>query len=288
MLQYREPLFRPPAEADSLILQAAYGCPHNHCRFCGMYKGIRYQIRPEPEFLAEITRAGHLYPDTRRIFLADGDCMALPPERLLRYLSAAEQNFPRLARVNTYANGSSILAAGEAALANLRRHKLHTLYVGLESGCQEILDLFGKMEQADAMTDAVITAQRLGFHCSVMVLIGLGGKKYREKHIARTAALLNRMQPRLLSALRYIRLPGRPPPPGFEPVSEYEATEELRELLRHLALTRTVFRANHTSNPVPLAGRLPQDRELLIRQLDAELASGRLDRSGEGATPLFL
>ncbi len=288
MLPYREPLFRPPAEADSLILQAAYGCPHNRCRFCGMYKGVRYQVRPEPEFLAEIATAGRLFPNTRRIFLADGDCMALPPGQLLRYLLAAEDAFPHLARVNIYANGSSISAAGEAALADLRRHKLHTLYVGLESGSQEILDLFGKTERADAMADAVITAQRLGFHCSVMVLIGLGGKNRREEHIARTAAVLNRMQPRLLSALRYIRLPELPPPPGFEPVSEYEAAEELQALLRHLSLNRTVFRANHTSNPVPLAGRLPQDRELLIRQLDAELASGRLDRRGAGATPLFL
>ena len=107
-MNYQEPLFRPPAEAGSLIFQVAYGCPHNRCRFCGMYKRVRYRLRPEEEVLAEIADAGRRHPGTARVFLADGDCMALPFDRLKRYLEALNRAFPSLARVGSYANGSSI------------------------------------------------------------------------------------------------------------------------------------------------------------------------------------
>ena len=287
-MNYQEPLFRPPAEAESLIFQVAYGCPHNRCRFCGMYKRVRYRLRPEEEVLAEIADAGRRYPGPARVFLADGDCMALPFDRLKRYLEALDRAFPALARVGSYANGSSIQNRTDGELVELRRLRLHTLYLGLESGSQEVLDLFGKSEQVEGMIEAVQRAQAAGLRLSVMVLIGLGGRALRQSHIEQTAAALNRMQPRLLSALRFIPSPGLPFPPGFEPVTEQEAVEELHELIGLLKLERTVFRANHTSNPVPLSGRLPQDRERLCRELEYELASGALDRNGPGILPFEL
>lgn len=287
-MRYEEPLFRPPAEAESLIFQVAFGCPHNRCRFCGMYKTVKYRLRPEAEVLAEIAEAGEEYPETRRIFLADGDVMALPFDRLKTYLEALNAAFPRLCRINVYANGSSIGGKRVAQLEMLRKLKLHTLYMGLESGSQEVLDLFGKTERVDEMIAASVTAQKLGFRCSVMILIGLGGKTLREEHIRQTASALNRMQPALLSALRFIPVPGLALPEGFSPVTEYQAVGELREIISRLELNHTVFRANHTSNPVPLAGRLPQDREALCGELSRQLASGALDRRGPGDVPLFL
>lgn len=265
-MNYQEPLFRPPAEAESLIFQVAYGCPHNRCRFCGMYKRVRYRLRPGEEVLAEIADAGRRYPGPARVFLADGDCMALPFDRLKRYLEALNRAFPALARVGSYANGSSIQNRTDGELA----------------------ELFGKTEQVEGMIEAVQRAQAAGLRLSVMVLIGLGGRALRQSHIEQTAAALNRMQPRLLSALRFIPIPGLPFPPGFEPVTEQEAVEELHELIGLLKLERTVFRANHTSNPVPLSGRLPQDRERLCRELEYELASGTLDRNGPGILPFEL
>ena len=284
-MKYREPLFRPPAEAESLIFQAACGCPHNTCRFCGMYKTVKYQLRNESELLSEIRAAGKSYPDSRRIFLADGDVMALPFERLLRILDAVNAAFPRLARINFYANGSSILMKTPEQLRMMRERKVHTLYMGLESGSQQVLDCFGKTERADEMIIAVQTAQKCGFRLSVMILLGLGGKNLREEHIAETITVLNRMQPALLSALRYIRIPGLVLPPEYIPCSEYAVVEELRRIVAGLELEHTVFRANHTSNPLPLSGRLPADRERLLFQLDNELASGRLDREGPGREP---
>ena len=287
-MRYEEPLFRPPAEAESLIFQVAFGCPHNTCRFCGMYKTVKYRLRPESEVLAEIAGEGVRHPETTRVFLADGDVMALPFDRLKTYLEALRAAFPRLCRVNVYANGSSILGKSATQLETLRKLKLHTLYMGLESGSQEVLDLFGKTERADEMISAVVTAQKLGFRCSVMILIGLGGQALREEHIRQTAFALNCMQPALLSALRFIPVPGLVLPDRYAPVTEFQAVEELRAILSLLDLNRTVFRANHTSNPIPLAGRFPHDKASLCRELSFQLASGCLDEYGPGTVPLFL
>ena len=119
-MKWREPLFRPPAEAESLIFQVAYGCPHNTCRFCGMYKGVRYGLRDPAELSAEIREAGLRFPETNRVFLADGDVMHLPMERLRTVLAELNAAFPHLARVGTYANGSSILSKTPEELAELK------------------------------------------------------------------------------------------------------------------------------------------------------------------------
>ena len=253
-----------------------------------MYKTVKYRLRPESEVLDEIAGAGKRYPETSRVFLADGDVMALPFERLKNILAALNAAFPRLARVNVYANGSSILGKTGLPLKELRDLKLNTLYVGLESGSQDVLDQFGKTESAEGMIEAVATAQKMGFKCSVMILVGLGGKERRDEHIAATAAVLNRMQPKLLSALRYIQIPGLPLPDGYVPVTEYEAVDELKKIIEKLELEHTVFRANHTSNPVPLSGRFPHDKAALVQALAAQLASGGLDTRGPGTLPMFL
>ena len=284
-MKYEEPLFRPPAEAESLIFQVAYGCPHNRCRFCGMYKTVKYRLRPESEILEEIRAAGGQYDFVQRIFLADGDAMAMPFDRLYRILEALNQNFPRLTRINLYANGSSILLKTPEQLRMMREKRVHTLYMGLESGSQAVLDVFGKTERVEEMIEAAIRAQETGFRMSVMILLGLGGKTLREQHISGTVQALNRMKPALLSALRFIRIPGLSLPDEFEPVSEFETVEELRRILAELHLPHTVFRANHTSNPLPLSGRFPADRLKLLQRLDQELNSGFLDRTGPGKEP---
>jgi len=287
MPRYIEPLFRPPAEAESLIFQISYGCPHNGCRFCGMYKGVAYRIRPEAELFDEIRRAGKAYPDVRRVFLADGDGMALGFARLARILDVLNEAFPRLVRVGIYANGGSIARYQDAELAELRRLKLHTFYLGLETGMPELLEKVGKTERVETMIDSVRRAQDCGLRASVMVLLGLGGRTYSCGHADRTAEALNAMQPRLLSALRFVPVLGSPFP-GFELLTEEETVAELRRMAAGFRLEKTVFRANHTSNPLPLEARFPADRERLLAMLDAALASGRLDASGPGVLPAEL
>lgn len=284
-IKYREPLFRPPAEANSLIFQVAYGCPHNTCRFCGMYKGVKYSLRNKDEVIAEFAKAAKKYPRTRRIFLADGDVMILDYEWLKKMLRELNELFPRLTRVNVYANGSSILSKTPDQLRALRALKLHTLYVGLETGDEEVLNLVHKGETAKEMSEAVRISQNEGLRCSVMVLLGIAGKSLSNKHALATASILNDMQPKLLSALRYVPVFEGPLFDGYEPVTEHEAVCELRNIISNLELERTVFRANHTSNPVPLEGRFSNDKEKLIEGLDQLIDSGSLDRSGPGFMP---
>ncbi|MDD4181288.1 MAG: radical SAM protein [Victivallaceae bacterium] len=286
--KYVEPLFRPPAEANSLIFQVAHGCPHNSCRFCGMYKGVRYHERSEDEVLREFAAVAASCPDETRIFLADGDVMHLPFERLRKYLETLNRCFPALARVNSYANASSILSKTQEQLQELRRLKLNTLYLGLESGSSTVLDMVKKQETPQSMIEAVQLAQSCGFTCSVMILLGLGGKKYRDEHITRTIEVLNAMQPRLLSALRFIPVPNTVMPNEYAEVSEHEGVDELCQIIAGLELRRTVFRSNHSSNPVPLAGRFPADKTKMLSELDFLLKSNRLDRSGPGMKPLYL
>jgi radical SAM superfamily enzyme YgiQ (UPF0313 family) len=285
-MKYTERLFRPPAEADSLIFQVALGCPHNTCTFCAMYKGVPYHVVPEKEILATFEQAARWYPETRRIFLADGDVMILPFAKLQWMLTTLNTLFPRLARVNLYANGSSILSKSSEELSILRDLKLQTLYMGLESGDENLLKQVHKGETAEGMCEAVQKAQAVGLKCSVMILLGLAGLKGSQEHAQATARILNRMQPRLLSALRFVEVPGCSMFPDYQTATEYEVICELITILRGLELEQTVFRANHTSNPVALEGRLPRDRDILVAALETLLP--RLDRKGPGRLPFSL
>lgn len=286
-------LFRPPAEAESVIIRVADGCPWNQCAFCGMYTGVSYRVHTEREIRAAIVDGCRRWPDARRVFLADGDVMALPFAVLMDILAMLAAALPRLARVNLYANGRSIQMKSDDELRTLSARGLQTLYMGLESGSDAVLTNMRKRETAGEMINAGRRAQACGLRMSVMVLIGLGGAGGSAEHAAATAAALNRMQPRLLSALRVIPVPGTRLHGAarrglFEEVSEWQAVRELRDLIAALELEGTVFRANHTSNVVPLEGRLPHDKQRLLCDLDALLAADVLDRTGPGPAPLSL
>ena len=288
MINYSEPLFRPPAEANSLIFQISYGCPHNKCRFCGMYKGVQYHVRNFDAVKSEIKQAGKFYPETKRIFLADGDVMFLGFTLLKEILEVLNESFSNLARINTYANGSSILSLSQEELRVLRKLKLNTLYMGLESGDDEVLNLVLKGESTGDMVEAVRNAQDCGLKCSVMALLGIGGQKYSIRHAALTAESLNLMQPKILSILRYIEVPGTKMYKGYKPLTEYAAVEELYNIVSALQLRRTVFTANHASNPLPLKGRFPNDKDRLLTEITTMLNSGLLDKNTQGATPVWL
>lgn len=281
-------LFRPPGEADSLIIRVADGCPWNGCTFCGMYKGVRYHFPGLEKAEREISTAWKSWPGARRIFLADGDVMHLDFETLETMLSSLNEKFTRLARISVYGNGLSILAKTDDELRRLKELKLNTLYMGLESGDDQTLREMNKQETAQDMIEAAQRAQAQGLRMSVMVLIGLAGIERSLQHARATAEVLNAMQPRLLSALRLVTTPNTPIYKSFKMVSEFEAVQETREMISHLELESTVFRADHSSNIVPLEARFPKDKTRLLNQLDALLASGRLDETSPGPLPWSL
>jgi radical SAM superfamily enzyme YgiQ (UPF0313 family) len=282
-------LFRPPAEADSLIIRVADSCPWNGCTFCGMYKGVPYKFHGIEQAEKEFVKAAKHRPDARRIFLADGDVMHLDFQTLETMLVSLNEKFRHLARVSIYANGASILAKTDDELCRLKELKLHTLYMGLESGDNETLRAVNKRESAEEMIEAGVRAQAAGLRMSVMVLIGLAGEERSLQHALSTAQVLNQMQPRLLSALRLVTTPNTSLyHSGFKMITEFDAVAELRELIQGLELEQTVFRADHSSNIVPLEGRFPKDKEALVMQLDALLASGHLDKNSPGRLPWSL
>ncbi len=267
------PIFRPPSEADSLILQVTYGCSHNRCTFCGMYKNTMFRLRPLEDILAEIQEISGKFPQTRRIFLADGDALILPLDRLLIILQALHSSFPKLARVSSYATPKSLLLKTKEELQLLHRHGLSLLYVGIESGDPAVLERIQKGASPQMILDGCSRAMSAGMKLSVTIIIGLGGKEHSSEHIRHTADLISAISPSYFNALTLMLFPGTPlyeeyEQQQFTPLTEREMLLELLLLLETLAPKRSmIFRANHPSNLIPLEGTLPKHKEKLLQQL---------------------
>ena len=271
-----EPVIRPPAEADSFLLQVTLGCSADHCSFCGAYKRKPFRVKDPAEIFSDIERYARRYPETRRVFLMDGDALVLSNSKLIPILEKLEKVFPRLSRVSGYANGSNITRKSDGELAELYACKLSLIYMGLESGSQSVLDRCGKTSSAEEMIQAVQRAERAGIRSSVIVLLGLGGKKYSEEHVRGTIEALNRMQPRYLSFLSVMVIPGTPLAEevrrgAFAELEAAELLKEAYEMIRGLELERTVFRSNHASNYLALEGTFPKDKPALLEALKAAM-----------------
>jgi len=273
-MRYVEPVFRPPSEAQSLILQVTVGCSHNACSFCAMYRSKRFQVRPLDELREEIAEAARDWPDTRRVFLGDGDGLAAPTALLLEVLRELKACLPRLRRVSIYATPMNLRDKGSADLRELRGAGLDLYYLGLESGSDEVLRAMGKGCTWVEAVDAVSVGRGAGLRSSVMVLLGLGGVEGSAVHAEASARAVNAMQPEFLSVLTWYPVPeaplyrrmaaGRFRMPGDEAI-----LDELALFVAGLELRDTVFRANHASNPLPVGGRLSRDKKKLLAALDA-------------------
>lgn len=276
-LAYEPPVFRPPSEADSLIVQVTVGCSHNRCAFCSMYRTKPFRARALDEVRADVAEARRLLgPDVRRVFLADGDAMCLSAGRLGQVLDALHAAFPRLRRVGIYANARDILRKTDEELAELRRRKLGIVYMGLESGDDEVLAAIDKGASVAEMTEAGRRARSAGMATSVMVLVGLAGRARSLAHARRSAEAVNRMEPTYTSLLTFTPTPGSP---LFEQARRgelelpgpLESLEEIREFVRGLRC-QTHFACNHASNYLPLQGRMPNAQGAILQLLDTALA----------------
>jgi len=273
-MRYVGSVYRPPSEAESLLLQVTIGCSHNECTYCAMYIDKTFKARPLPEVLEDVEEAGRRWPDTRRVFLMDGDAMTLPMARLVPVLEALGRAFPSLARVGSYVNAVSVLRKTDDDLARLRDLKLTIGYLGLETGDPVTAARIVKGATVEEEVGAVRRAQAAGIKMSVMVLLGIGGRARWREHAEATAEALSRMDPRFVSCLCVTPVPGTP---FFDEVargdvvlpSPEETLEELRVLVDRMRLSGAVFRSNHASNYLPLGGRLPADRERLLAAIDA-------------------
>ncbi|MCP5050237.1 MAG: radical SAM protein [bacterium] len=268
-IQYDEPLFRPPAEAYSLIFQVTLGCSWNRCAYCEMYTTKQFRPRKESEVLAEIRQAGEMYRDVRKIFLADGNAMVLSTKRLLRILEVIKESFPGVGRVSTYAMPGDISSKSIDQLKALYEAGLQLVYVGVESGDDDVLDMVAKSETAASTLEGLQKAHEVGIKSSVMIVNGLAGRKYSEQHAINSAKLLNRIQPLYFSTLiltlpygedRYReRFKG-----DYVAMGVPELLNEMGLLIANTELDRTIFRSNHASNFLPLKGTLSRDKAKLL------------------------
>jgi len=272
------PLFRPPSEADNLIIQATLGCSFNQCSFCSMYTSKRYTARPVDEIKQDIAVAAREHPDAHRVFLADGDALALETETLIEILDELNKQLPALSRVSCYATPSNILHKSQQELEQLKQHKLSLIYLGIESGSDLILKKITKGATQRGIAEAMLKADASGLKVSATVILGLGGQQYWQQHIDGTLELLNSAPLTYLSTLQLFLQPDaeenfiRKFKEPFAHQNDLAILEEQQRLISGLAPPkRVIFRSNHASNALALAGSLPKDKEKLLKQIEQAL-----------------
>jgi radical SAM superfamily enzyme YgiQ (UPF0313 family) len=277
MIEYVGTVYRPPSEAHSLILQATVGCSYNRCTFCGMYRDRSFRVRRLDDVQGEIAWAASCDPGVRRVFLADGDALVARAAYLEAILVELRNSFPALQRVSCYASPQALQVRTVEEMARLRELGLTLYYLGIESGHDQVLADLDKGVDGAEMVRVANKANEAGVKLSTMILLGAGGRDRSKAHAVASAEVVNAIQPRYLSTLAMMPVPGTP---LFEAVErrEYQELEplelaaELRTFVAHLELIRTIFRSNHASNYLVLAGTLPKDKGRLLAQLDAALA----------------
>ncbi|MBL8433896.1 MAG: radical SAM protein [Zoogloea sp.] len=279
-IRYVEPVFRPPSEAQSLILPVTDGCSWNQCTFCEMYTAPQkaFRARSEDEVLDSIRRTGALYgSQLRRVFLADGDALVLPTRRLLAILDAIRQHLPSVRRVSSYCLARNLKKKSVAELTQLREAGLTMAYLGAESGDDEVLAKVSKGETFDTTREALDKLGAAGITRSVMILNGLGGQLLSARHADNSARLANATQPEYLSTLVVSFPQGeerfRAGFPGWEPLGQHGLFVEMERFLLQLELRKTVFRSDHASNLLVLKGTLGADKARLLEQVRQAIAS---------------
>jgi coproporphyrinogen III oxidase-like Fe-S oxidoreductase len=274
-ISYDMPLYRPPSEGRNLIVQATLGCSFNRCTFCSMYKSKVYQARPLDMVCTEIDAAANRFPHTHRVFLADGDALALPTDHLVSLLDHLAARFCDLTRVTAYATPKNLLDKAPEDLALLRNKGLKLVYLGIESGSNLILKRIIKGASQKTHIKAIERSREAGIKVSATVILGLGGREDWQAHIEGTAELINIAPPTYLSTLQLMLDAAshnefmERQPEGFTLQDDSGILAEQERLLSLLDPPRPIiFRSNHASNCLALAGNLPRDRKRLLGEIE--------------------
>jgi coproporphyrinogen III oxidase-like Fe-S oxidoreductase len=283
---YDMPLYRPPSEGNNLIIQATLGCSANYCTFCSMYKTKSYMARPLEQVFADIDEAAQEWPSASRVFLADGDALTLPMDDLRAILDKLHKTLPELTRVSAYATPKNLIDKSVEELVELKERTLNLVYMGIESGSTKVLKRVVKGASQKTHGMALDNANAAGLKVSATVILGLAGQSGWEEHIAGTAELINGHPPTYLSTLQLTL--------DDDVVDEFMAGQEdgfefqdddaiLTEQVHLLSLldppSPVIFRSNHASNCLPLAGNLPKDRDKLLATISAARSQTHLLRS---------
>ncbi len=272
-MEYEGDVYRPPSEARSLIIQVTIGCSHNKCTFCHMYADKQFRVRKREEILADLEECRALYgPYVQRVFFADGDALVVKGELLLELLNYVKKHFPHAERITSYGTAKDVLRKSEEELKALRAAGLAMIYLGAESGDDEVLAHIQKGETAAEIIAAGQKLKRCGIQTSVTLISGLGGSKGMEAHAVKSAELINAMNPEYASILTLHLSPASPMAKEIqrgemELLKPDQIMDETALFLRHIDSPGTVFRTNHASNYLALAGTLNEDLPRLLREV---------------------
>ncbi len=266
IMNYDGDIIRPPSEADSIILQVTVGCSHNHCTFCAAYKDKQFRVRSDAEIAENISFAARWCTRQRKVFLADGDALILPQKRLTALFRRIRTQLPQVRRISLYGNAKAIRSKSLEQLQELKGLGLDRIYMGLESGDDEILARVGKGETAASMINAAQKVARAGIFLSVTVLLGLGGMELSLRHARATGRVLSEMAPRQIAALTLMPLAGTPLGDQVENGTfllpdALSMLKELKEMVTFTTCDKVQFMANHASNYLPISGRLGRDKD---------------------------
>lgn len=276
-MMYNMPLYRPPSEAYSLIIQVTLGCSHNKCNFCSMYKSKKFTIKPLKEIKKEIDIFRSIYGNAEKIFLADGDALIIPIDTLKEILKYIKEVFPECKRITLYGSPKSILYKTIDELKELKRLGLSMIYMGIESGDDLVLNYINKGVASSELLNAGLKVKESGILLSVTVIAGIGGKDRTIEHSINTGKLISNISPDFLGVLSLMieentELYKDISSGKFLVLSDIEVLKEIKNILQNINTKgKIVFRCNHASNYLLLRGDLPKDREQLIREIDNAL-----------------
>ena len=276
-MRYKGKVYRPPSEAYSLIVQVTYGCSHNRCAFCDMYDDKHFAMRPMEEIREDFELARRVYRHVDRVFLADGDALMRRTDDLVEILGLVYGLFPECQRVTCYASPTSIQIKTEEELRLLREKGLKMVYMGLESGCDEVLKRMDKGHTAAQIVAAGQKVRRSGIVLSVTAISGLGSRELWREHAVQTAEAFSAMNPEYIGLLTLMVEPGTPLAQwvregSFHVLNAVEVMQEMELFLQHIDSPGSVFRMNHASNYLTLKGTLNRDKERLLQQVRQGLA----------------
>lgn len=278
MIQYDEPLFRPPSEGNSLIIQVSLGCSWNQCSFCEMYTSKSFRVRPQGDVFKDIEAFAPYAHQIRRVFLADGDPLVLSNAKLLPILDKLKTTFPRLTRISTYASPGNLNRKSIYELQELKQAGLDLLYVGIESGDDDVLRFAHKGESFESTVTGLNKSKEAGLNSSVMIINGLGGLNYSKKHAINSAKLLNETQPKYVSTLVLSHYKGlqhfkKRFGSDYIQMNQKELYEEMKVFMEYLKLKESIFRSDHASNSLVLKGVLGRDKELFLQRIENAICS---------------
>ena len=275
MLNYDAPLYRPPSESKSLIFQITIGCSFNECSFCDMYRSKEYSERTWDEVKAEIDMMANYLPDTKRVFLADGDALNLDSEYMIKIVKYIKEKFSKLERISCYAMPMNILKKTPEELKKMNEAGLDMFYLGIESGSDIVLKKVTKGAIAKTITKSVNKAKEAGYIMSCMIILGLGGRTYSKEHIKGTAEVISACSPQYVGALTLDLEKGIKQEfldkfeEPFIRINDDESLEELHGLISQIETKdEIVFRVNHGSNAYTIKGTFPQDKQKMLDRIE--------------------